>query len=105
MELIVNFFDRIDSAYFWFTNLTLTLLHMLVALRLIGSLYVHFTYININIFANFDDCTFKLIVIYSVGVSGKFSAIMMTVVLILQYLDFQAFNIFLQVATHSLLDS
>ena len=40
------------------------------------SLYVRFTYVDINVFAGFDNCFFKLIVVYSVRDTEKFNAIM-----------------------------
>ena len=52
------------------------------------------SYVDINIFANFDNCFFKLIVAYSVGNAGKFNAVTAIVLLVLRYLYFQAFNLF-----------
>ena len=39
------------------------------------------------------------------GMPKKFNAIMTIVLLVLQYLDFQAFNLFLHTTTHKFLDS
>ena len=45
--------------------------------------YVLFTYVDINISASFDNCFFKLIVVYSVGDDGKLNAVTTIVLLIL----------------------
>ena len=42
----------------------------------VTSLYVRFTYVDINVIAGFDNCFFKLIVVYSVGDTEKFNTIM-----------------------------
>ena len=74
----VNVFDKIDSACLQFTNLTITLLHILTTLHFIvcnKPPLSHFTYVNINIFARFNNCFFKLIVVYSDGDAGKLKVI------------------------------
>ena len=113
VELRVNFFDRIDSVRYQFPDSVRYQFPDSVRLRFpltyvgciasygqsVKSFYVRFTYVNINIFASFDNYFFKLIVIYSVRDARKFNAIMTIVLLILRYLNFQFFNLFLQVDT------
>ena len=69
--------------------------------RLTWALRIFLDSILIISFASFDNSFFKLTVIYSVGDAGKFNPITTIVLLILQYLNFQAFNLFLRVTTHS----
>ena len=60
---------------------------------------------NINIFSDFSNCFFKFIIIYSVGNAGKFNLITTIALLILKNLTFHTFDLFLQVTTHSPLNS
>lgn len=71
----------------------------------VTSLYVRSTHVDINLFASFNNCFFELIVIYSVGNAGKFNVIVMIVLLVFRYLNFQTFDLFLQLTIRSLLNN